>query len=149
MNAPSTSNMKSTEPVQAFGGLPERAQKILTDRFTQSSPQMANPWGKDDGQRTWMGLPYRGPVYDYKKDDPEHRKPQLKYDARVKQFNLNDDEHIKAYEKLAQALCSGRAVVSYEEKVYDQSINSWRILVRWMEPYAQAPDLTEEIPGHG
>lgn len=89
----------------------------------------------DDG----VQLPYIGPVLDYKEDDPEHLRPQLRNNACVAQWNLAEEEDMKQYRALCEKICRQQAIVSYEEKVYDDDIKSWRILIRWMEPYYGPP----------
>lgn len=84
-------------------------------------------------------LPYVGPVLDYKEDDPEHLRPQLRHDACVAQWDLSDDDDMKQYRGLCDKICRQQAIVSFEEKVYDDEIKSWRILIRWMEPYYGPP----------
>ena len=94
---------------------------------------------KDKGAQgaglSFMELPYRGPVYDLKDSDPEEKQPQLEYQSHTKQFDMNDPEQVTEYEKVNQTIVNGTAVLSYEERVYDESIKSWRILVCWHDMY--------------
>lgn len=94
-----------------------------------------NWYETDDG----VQLPYIGPVLDYKDDDPQHLRPQMRYNACVGQFNLDNEDDMKQYRALCDKICRQQAIVSYEEKEYDDVIKSWRILVRWMEPYYGPP----------
>jgi hypothetical protein len=84
-------------------------------------------------------LPYIGPVLDYKEDDPQHLRPQLRYNACVAQWNLSDKDDMEQYRAYCDKLCKQQAIASFEEKEYDPDIKSWRVLCRWMEPYYGPP----------
>jgi len=130
-------------PLAQMGGLPSRVKELLDPRSARDSGKLGR-FVRESDELIYNGLPYRGPVLDYKNDDPEHLRPQLKQTAKVAQFDMNDDEQMLAYEQLVQKVCDGRAVVSSEDKVYEQSIGSWRILVRWTEPYYAPPYIPKE-----
>jgi hypothetical protein len=96
------------------------------------------------GSWSWEGLPYKGAPGDFKHNDPDHMKPQLKHAAKVKQFNLNEEDDMDEYNKVVQKAFDGLVIISYEEKKYDKDIKSWRILLRWAEPYFAAPPTLQE-----
>jgi hypothetical protein len=93
----------------------------------------------------YNGLPYVGPVLDYKEDDPEEFQPQQCFNGCVAQFDLSKPEDLTQYRALCQKFCSAQALLSSEEKVYDPDIKSWRILIRWMEPYYGPPPGIKEL----
>jgi len=88
----------------------------------------------------YEGLPYVGPVLDFKDDDPEEFLPQLRNNGCVAVLDLSKTEDMDQYRALIQKVCDKRAVLSVEERAYDESTKNWRVLVRWFEPYYQAPD---------
>mgnify|MGYP001618316290 CR=1 FL=1 len=92
---------------------------------------------KVEGQ--YRGLPYKGAPCTIRNDDPKHALPTLKHKAGIKQFNMADPADLKLYTELLQRVCDSEVVLSFEEKVYDPDIKSWRILMRWMEPYYDSP----------
>jgi hypothetical protein len=98
-----------------------------------------------DGSLKYNGLPYVGPVLDYKDDDPEEFQPQQCFNGCVAQFDLSKLEDMTQYRALCQKFCCAEAVLSAEEKVYDADIKSWRILIRWMEPYYGPPAGVKEM----
>jgi len=88
----------------------------------------------------YEGLPYFGPVLDFKDDDPEEFLPQLRNNGCVAIFDLSKAEDMDQYRALIQKVCDKRAVLSVEERAYDEQTKNWRILARWFEPFYQAPD---------
>jgi len=89
------------------------------------------------------GMPYKGPVMSFKDNDIEDRKPNLKYEFHVNQFDLSKEKHLSKYTEVNNNIANGDAILSYEEKVYDNDIKSWRILVAWSVPYYGAPKSTQ------
>lgn len=85
------------------------------------------------------GIPFRGPTPDLKEDDPDRKRPQLGARVDLRQLNLADPADMEAYKKIAQMVGNGYAQISFEERVYDESIKSWRVLIRWMEHYYFVP----------
>lgn len=88
---------------------------------------------------TYDGLPYKGKVRDYKENDPDDKLPQMGMEAHVDIFELNDKEQLKAYEAVVQKLVSDRAILSYEEKEYDQELKNWRILIVYTDLFYEEP----------
>jgi hypothetical protein len=87
----------------------------------------------------YEGLPYKGPHLDIKENDPDSRKPQIQYTTHVKQFDLNKPEDLIAYNAVCQKIVIKEAKLSYEEKIYDNDIKSWHILMRWYDQFYTAP----------
>jgi len=85
------------------------------------------------------GIPFRGPTPDLKEDDPDRKRPQLGAKVGLRQLNLADPEDMEAYRRIAQMVGNGCAQISFEERMYDESIKSWRVLIRWMEHYYFIP----------
>ena len=92
------------------------------------------------GPNLFEGLPYEGKIYDRKEDDPDYKQPVLKYTINVRQFDLSKPEDMEDWKKICQQLADGVSVVSFEEKVYDNEIKSWRILIRWMDQAYTNPE---------
>jgi len=90
------------------------------------------------------GLPYKGKAFDLKENDPENKQPRMVMEAHVKVFNLADEEDVKKYEEIVQLLVSDKAILSYEEKQYDESVKGWRLLIVYSEVYYTTPPDLEE-----
>jgi hypothetical protein len=108
-------------PLRSFGALKESRGKLL-----------------------YEGLPYVGPVADYKDDDPDELRPQRRMKGHVAQLDLSKPEDMERYREITQKGCEGQAVLSFEERLYDAEIKSWRVLIRWIELYFAAPDAVIE-----
>jgi hypothetical protein len=85
------------------------------------------------GKRYYNGLPYTGKVYDIKEKDPEDKKPVEIMTVYVKQFISTDDAQMKEWQEILQRVADGVSTISFEEKVYDEKLGAWRILIRWMD----------------
>jgi len=85
------------------------------------------------GPNVFDGLPYEGKIFDRKETDPDYKQPILIQTVNVKQFDLSIDEHMTEWQEICQKVADQIAVISFEEKIYDKDIKSWRILVRWMD----------------
>lgn len=87
------------------------------------------------------GIPFRGPIPDLKEKDP--KQPEVGFQAFVRVFNLADKEDLAYYEKIYQLAYNGSAMITLEERKYDEQIQSWRILVRWVSMYSYLP---QDVP---
>ena len=99
----------------------------------------------EQGKLKFDGLPYVGTPFPFKDDDPEEYQPQLQHNGCCAQFDLSDRADMEQYRALCQKICDGLAQVSFEEKIYDSDIKSWRVLIRWIEPYYAPPPAAQEI----
>lgn len=86
------------------------------------------------------GIPFRGPVPFIKEEDDEAKQPKVGYEVRVDIFELRDDEDRKYYSQVWQLASSGFAIISSEEKVYDEDVKNWRIFLRWALTFTYMPD---------
>jgi hypothetical protein len=93
-----------------------------------------------DGGHKWQGMPYRGPAFPYKEDDPPSRQPQMRMQAHVRTFDLADDEDRKEYELVAQKWADQTIQVSFEERVYNPEKKNWIILMRWFDMFYAPPE---------
>jgi hypothetical protein len=75
------------------------------------------------------GLPYRGKIPNLKETD--RQQPELGRQVFVNIFTLNDAKDMADYQKVCQMVGNNYAEISYEERIYDEEIKSWRILIRW------------------
>lgn len=89
---------------------------------------------------TFEGLPYQGPIQDYKDNDPIDQQPQIKYKAHVEIFDLSDEKQLAEYETVVQKIVGDTAVLSSEEKEYDPDKKSWRVLIVYSDIFYTAPD---------
>lgn len=96
-------------------------------------------------QLQFMGLPYEGPVPDLKNDDPDWKQPQYRRRVQVEILNLNDTVDMGRYREISQKVGDSLAVISYEERVFTDSVA--KVLIRWFEPYYAAP-TSEPVTGH-
>lgn len=85
------------------------------------------------GPNTFEGLPYEGVIYDRKESDPEEKQPVMVQTVHVRQFNLSVPDDMVEWEEIMQKVADEVAIISFEEKIYDKDIKSWRILLRWMD----------------
>jgi hypothetical protein len=92
------------------------------------------------GSLLFEGLPYRGKIMDRKEDDPDYRQPVLCADVKVKIFQLDKEDDLREWQGILQKVADGVATVSFEDKVYDKDIHSWRVLIRWMEHFYTNPE---------
>lgn len=99
----------------------------------------------NSGGMTYNGQPYIGPVLDFKESDPPEYLPKQCFNACVAQLDLSIKADMDQYRAIGQKVCNGGATLSFEEKIYDNDIKSWRVLVRWMEPYMGPPDIVKSL----
>jgi hypothetical protein len=92
-----------------------------------------------------LSLPYVGPVLDFKDDDPQSLRPELRYKGCVAVLDLSDAEDMETYRALAQKFCQQHAILSMEEREYDPEVKNWRVLIRWMEPFYGAPEAALRV----
>lgn len=90
------------------------------------------------------GIPFKGPPPNLKDTDPEHNQPQLAQQAKVKQLNLAEPKDMEQYQQIIQIIANGYGQISFEDRVYDESIKSWRVLIRWIEYFYHLPRVTGE-----
>lgn len=96
-----------------------------------------------DVKLKWEGLPFRGKVQNFKESDPEELQPQMGFEAHVEIFELNDDDQKASYQEVVQKLVADEAILSYEEKEYDETIKSWRILIVYSDVFYTPPEKQE------
>lgn len=113
--------------------------------FVDDRPTFNFPPEKANGE--FEDRPYFGPRLDLKKEDPVKNLPRMRSKAHIHQFDLTNQEHMEKYESICQAIFDGNARLSFEERVYDADIKSWRVLIRWAEIYMGAPKNLEKKPG--
>ena len=91
-------------------------------------------------QLSFKGLPYEGKPYTVDEDT----KPVLKKKVHTEQFNLPKD--MKKYNDVLQGVADGHSIVSFEERVYDKELCSWRVLIRWFDLIYTEPKKKKEVP---
>lgn len=126
MNGASTSDKAND-----FVGL-----RLPFTEMTGDAPFMRN---KENGKYSYMGYPYRGRALPFKNDDPNYNQPQYRAQVHVEQLDTTNEEDMKRWTEIAQKVSDGLAFHSFEERVYDQELKGWRILIRWCEPYYTEP----------
>jgi hypothetical protein len=108
------------------GGIPSRlsAMEALLDPHKTQGAKLTLPG--------YEGSPFRGnAIPNIKEDDPNSKKPQIGYEPHVYILDLSKPDDLKDYEGVWTLVCQGFAVISCEEKVYDNDIKNWRIYLRW------------------
>lgn len=93
------------------------------------------------------GFPYRGPALNLKKDDPPEKQPQLKHTVGVKMFDLAKESEAKDYQQVCQGFADGKYVCSHEEIKFDEKNGTYKVYLRWMEPWYGPPLVIDEIEG--
>lgn len=119
-------------------------ERFASNPFSSSSPLRSYGALKkySDGYE-YEGLPYIGAPLPFKDDDSDELRPQLKSNACCAQFDLSNEEDMEQYRAVSQKVCDSLATISFEEKIYDKDIKSWRVLIRWMEHYFAPPKSVE------
>lgn len=124
-------------PPLGGGVTPEMIDRLVGHREGAPPPLMQGA----DNSFFFQGLPFRGdPSLFLKKDDPQWRQPQLRYEVHVRVFTLDDKDQLEAYTEVCQQVANGRAMVSYEKLEYDKDRRTWQVLLRWMDVFFQGPD---------
>ncbi len=85
------------------------------------------------------GLPFLGTPPNLKDNDPEAKQPQVGAKIHVEILLLNDPKQLEHYTDIFQLIANGFAMLSTEERIYDQELKTWRIFIRWMECYSYVP----------
>jgi len=113
----------------------------VSNPFTAKAPVLTYGALRVDaeGEYQYEGFPYVGPPFDFKDDDPDEFRPQKKLNACVAQFDLSKPEDMEQYRGISQRIANGLAQISFEEKNYDEDTKTWRIFMRWLEPYFVPP----------
>jgi hypothetical protein len=88
----------------------------------------------------WEGKPYVGDPFMVDK----HKKPKLRRIANIYQFDMTSDKDKVKYARVMQSVADGLSAVSFEDRVYDKDIKSWRILLRWVDYVYENPDVVKE-----
>ena len=131
--------LSAFEKAHLKDSVPSVAPRTGTKQSVSARNLFNNGITGEAGKYKFEGLPFRGSPGNFKHDDPEHMQPQLSYEGNVKQFNLNDEKDMKDYNLLCQAVCDGSVMISFEDKIYDSEIKSWRILVRYANMFYKGP----------
>lgn len=97
----------------------------------------------------WNGRPFRGPVPHLKEDDPDYRQPKEAAKVHIDVLDLSIKLHQGKYQKISQMVANGFAVISFEERKYDEVKKNWRVLVRWFEVFAYMPPAVAGGQMHG
>ena len=113
----------------------------VSNPFTSKTPVLTYGALRVDAEGAYQygGFPYVGPPFDFKDDDPDEFRPQKKLNACVAQFDLSKPEDMEQYRGISQRVADGLAQISFEEKNYDEDTKTWRIFMRWLEPYFVPP----------
>lgn len=97
-------------------------------------------------QMQFQGLPYEGPIFNRKEDDPEKAQPQLKYDAFAKVFDMSKAEDVKEYESIWTKSLSGEYLIGMEKTSFDKDMKTWLVFLRWVKKYYVHPSMVEQKP---
>ena len=114
----------------------EEAMKVLEAHGLHTArrdPELAN--------LNFKGLPFRGRPYVVDQNNP----PIFSKEVHIRQFDLSEEEDLKEYERIFQNRADGLNEISFEEKVYDESIKSWRVLLRWYDIFYSEPKKKKDV----
>lgn len=89
----------------------------------------------------YKGLPYDGKPYTVGKDNA----PVLTRRVHTKQFDLTKESDLEEYNSVFQSVAEAKTVISFEERVYDDKIKSWRVLLRWFDLVYTEPKNRKEV----
>ena len=96
---------------------------------------------------SYNGIPFRGTsVPLVKDDDPNSRKPQLKYESHAAAFRLDVPEQKKELDELLTAIDNTRFELKQLERVYDSAIKTFCVFIHWSEPYYEFSPADSEHP---
>ena len=105
--------------------------KLLTELFKQY---------KAKGEAlAWNDKPYVGDPFLVDK----HKKPSERRLANVYQFDMSSEEDLDKYTRVIQSVADGLSDISFEERIYDKTLKSWRILLRWVDYVYENPDVNK------
>lgn len=100
-----------------------------------------DPVGKQLAEQlNFKGLPYEGSPYMVDKDSM----PELKRRVYIKQFDLTSKDNLEEYNAVFQKVADNLSKISFEEKVYDTDLKSWRVLLRWYDYVYTEPKKKKE-----
>lgn len=127
----------------------------LSESKEQATMPGFNPFGADNkaalfqlsrgpAKGEYEGKPYHGTPLNMKEEDPENKKPRLRHKAHIRTFNLSDAADMETYEQVCQGIYDGGIMLSFEERVYEPKIQSWRVLMRWSEVYYDTPTALDK-----
>lgn len=89
------------------------------------------------------GLPFRGIPWDRKEKDPDYLQPQVGARVHVEILEMHKPEDRKRMEDIYAMFTNGTAVISAEERHWDEEIKSWRVFIRWADLYTYNPQATK------
>ena len=93
---------------------------------------------------SYGGLPYRGPPLDLKNDDPAEKLPRLRHTVSLKTFDTGDEKQALEYQDVCQGFADGKYVCSHEEIKFDEKTGTYKVFLRWMEPWYGPPLVLDE-----
>jgi len=114
----------------------------VIDQHTPNDPSISDYIRDITGmsQGKYEGLNYFGPKLDMKEEDPDYKKPTKANKAHVKQFDLTNEEDLSRYTAVCQSIADDQSILGFEEREYDPTLKSWRVLMRWYDQFYVAPE---------
>ena len=101
----------------------------------------SDPIAKQLEGLNYKGLPYVGKPFIVDDD----AKPEMHRVVHIKQFDLSKEAHLTEYNEVFQKVADNKSKISFEEKVYDAELKSWRILLRWYDYIYKEPKKKKEV----
>jgi len=91
------------------------------------------------------GIPFRGKsIPMLKENDPESVRPQVVFEPFVFVLDLSNPQDLEDYRNIWVLVTNNAAVISVEERQYDQEKKNWRVFIRWaLVYYASKQDPTK------
>jgi len=129
---------------EASGRMDGPVNGPITDIRSVMDPRLVDPFSIHRKAAIFPGIdgiPFKGPPPNLKETDPE---PQMAQQVKIRQLDLSDKKDMELYQQILQIVANGFGQISFEERVYDVDIKSWRVLIRWSEFYYHLPRVTGE-----
>jgi hypothetical protein len=87
------------------------------------------------------GIPFRlgpGEAVPFVKDnDPEHLRPKMVTDVKVKIFNTTKAADMAEYSEIWSKAGRGQVIISAEERHWCDASKGWKIFLRWGEVFLE------------
>ena len=87
------------------------------------------------------------PVPLMRDNDPEHLKPQIVADGKVRMFTLSDAADAAAYAAVVDGAAKGEFVLAKGEVVWSEQKQSFVVFARWHEMYQELPHVLQPSGG--
>jgi hypothetical protein len=88
----------------------------------------------------YNSIPFRGTPPFLKDLDDVTKQPKTAYQVYADIFDLSIPDDRFYYSQVWQLAANGFALISADERQYDEDAKNWRVFLRWALPYTYAPE---------